>query len=83
MYGLIKYLKKYRKREIPVRGRKLNEKKPRFRMTFIEKEKSPWGDENNCCPIHILPVIQIEKEKSPWGDENQIAEDVLSYEVPP
>ena len=65
------YCGSYRKREIPVRGRK-----PIFfpidssTAVSIEKEKSPWGDENCLEILSALYFRFIEKEKSPWGDEN-------------
>ena len=59
----------YRKREIPVRGRKLFGFCFFRFYDFIEKEKSPWGDENSDSESPAF-LRCIEKEKSPWGDEN-------------
>ena len=38
---------------------------------MIEKEKSPWGDENFNFFVFCNRLPMIEKEKSPWGDENE------------
>ena len=63
----------YRKREIPVRGRKLHYVSWLDFEICIEKEKSPWGDENWLgAKLYKFFSFAIEKEKSPWGDENVI-----------
>ena len=53
---------KYRKREIPVRGRKpYMESMKAYQKTYIEKEKSPWGDENSSSGI--LRTFRISHRK--------------------
>ena len=67
---MIPTIKSNRKRETPVRGRKPAAIYVVTDIRIIEKEKSPWGDENILStPDGEHFKYRIEKEKTPRGDE--------------
>ena len=55
----------YRKREIPVRGRKLHYVSWLDFEICIEKEKSPWGDENCTVGIYDHSIVNHRKREIP------------------
>ena len=62
-----------------MRGRKLFTATPSLWRISIEKEKSPWGDENDNACATLRSELLIEKEKSPWGDENGLPDIIIEF----
>ena len=42
----------------------------RVALSFIDKKKTPTGDENPKLRLALLRLMKIDKKKTPTGDEN-------------